>query len=285
MKAMYFSDKDTPVVFRKFIEATTSSLSTLSPQLFMKLSYKIFMNPRGIRDYQFSTLKPKEFSVKAHHGAIQVYFLKGGPKHILLTHGWADTSRSFETLISVLIKEGYSIWCFDHAGHGKSGGNASNLFAFIDGLKNVIGSIESKGVELHSLISHSMGGAAILNLDKEYLKEKKIVLIAAPVRFFEEMFNTFKRIGISKKVLTSLLEHVSKDYDKNWETIKPFDQKNKIHKNFLVVHDKKDKQCKYENMLELLDQTEAQLRSSEGLGHRRILKDTETLKAISHFLK
>jgi esterase/lipase len=285
MKAMYFSSKNTSPVFRKIVGVITSSLSTLTPNLFMKLSYKVFLNPRGVRNYNFSTLHPEEFFAQGHHGDIKVYFFKGGGKHILLTHGWADTSKSFETLVSELLNSGFSVWSFDHAGHGKSEGSVSNLFAFIDGVKSVVDFIEGKGLQIYSLISHSMGGAALLNLEESYLKDKKVVLIAAPVKFFEEMFKTFKRIGVSTKALTSLLGYVSSQYNEAWEKASPMDHKHKIHENFFVIHDKKDKQCKYENMELLLEGTPAALKTSEGLGHRRVLKDEETLKAISDFLK
>ncbi|MCJ8278032.1 MAG: alpha/beta fold hydrolase [Bdellovibrionales bacterium] len=276
MKALYFTDGKAPLILKTFVRLTSGTLSRITPKLFTKVSLKFFMNPKGKRVYQFENLNPERHSVKGVHGDIQAYFFKGGEKHILLTHGWADMSKSFETLITELLDKGFSVWSFDHAGHGYSEGYISNLFAFIDGLKNTILYIQTKDLELHGIISHSMGGAAVLNLNKSYLSHKKVVLMAPPVRFFEAMFNTFKNIGITARVLTHLLDSISQYYGGDWQKIKPYDQKDKIHEGFLIVHD--------ENMIELISGTQAELYATEGLGHRRILKDPKVLSKVSQFL-
>ena len=96
--------------------------------------------------------------------------------------------------------------------------------------------------------------------------------------------DAFDRIGISSRVLTNLLNSISQYYGGDWNKIKPYDQRDKIHEGFLIVHDKNDRQCKYENMIDLISGTPAVLYSSEGLGHRRILKEPKVLSKISHFL-
>lgn len=284
MKALYFSSKESSGLTKKFIGFTTETLSKTAPSLFIKISYKVFMNPYSKREYDFQNIEPEEFDIKTRQGNIKLHKIVGGEKHILLTHGWGDTSKSFESLVMHLSNQGYTVWFFDHAGHGKSQTKISNLFAFIDGLESVIAHIE-KDNNLYGLISHSMGGVAVLNLKEEFLKTKKVILISAPVMFFEEMYNTFDRIGIAPGVLTQMLEHVSEIYGKSWKTLKPMDQKYKLHEQILVIHDKKDKQCKFENMEKLIENSPVNFKPTEGLGHRRILKDQDVLNSVATFLK
>ena len=284
MKALYFNIKEAPRAIKAFVGPATTIAAKLAPRMFAKLCFKVFMNPRGIRDYVFRKINPESFDIDSRQGKIRVYKVPGGEKHILLTHGWADTSKSLETLMIHLKNEDYTVWCFDHSGHGKSEGNVSNLFAFADGMSEVIKHIEEDH-KLYALISHSMGGAGIINQDKEFLESKKIVFISSPVMIFEEMFVTFARIGISGEVLTQVLEYISDIYQKGWEELKPMKHKDKLHEQCFFIHDKEDKQCKYENILKLIEGVDVFLKITEGLGYCRVLKEELVLSSVSSFLK
>jgi hypothetical protein len=139
-------------------------------------------------------------------------------------------------------------------------------------------------MNIEGIISHSMGGAAILNLDQAVLESKKIILISSPVSFFEDMVTKITGMGIHRKVLDNLLEDASSTHKKEWQTLAPKKHQHKLSSNFLVIHDEEDRFCSFKNMEDLLEDTEASLVRTSGLGHRRVLRDRYVFDSILNFL-
>ena len=76
MKAFYFSSQETSPLMRKVVDISTRSLSAVSPELFAKLSFKIFMKPRGRRNYDFNSNKPEVHSVMGIMANLKPIFLR-----------------------------------------------------------------------------------------------------------------------------------------------------------------------------------------------------------------
>jgi alpha-beta hydrolase superfamily lysophospholipase len=285
MKKFYFSSNKPPKTLVKMIQVTTQLAATVAPKLVVRMASKILGNPYSQRTTNFDALKATDnLKVDTRGGQVHLYFFSGGDKHVLLTHGWGDTSRSFRVLIKNFLEQGYSVWCFDHIGHGLSEGNISHLFAFIHGLKNVISHIEEKGHDLTAVISHSMGGAAVLNLEAEFLAKRKIIIIATPTLFFEALFDRINHVGISKLVLNNLLESLAHRFDQPWQQLKPNNHKHKAKENMLFIHDEHDPQCSYENLVSFLEGSNAELITTQKMGHRKVFYDKDLAQKMNEFL-
>ena len=284
----FFADTIKPQGLKaKSIMFLTSGFANLTYQSSGHFALKFLFKPYSRRDYVFKTQKPvsKLYFVKTLKGQVALNYFEGqGDKHIFLSHGWADTSVRFTQLIDELLNQGFHIWSIDQVGHGKSSHDSSNLFDFIDGVKNCIEFIENKGHQIEALIGHSMGSLAVLNQSSSLLENKKVVMVAAPTKFFENLFVNTKKMGFSNKMLLSALEHVSKFYQKSWEELSPIKHTYKINSHFLMVHDKEDPTCSYENFKELVKGIEHEFLSTSGLGHLKILKDKGVLSKISSFI-
>lgn len=285
MKDLYFKNNRQNSFLKKLLSLSTSVATRVAPKIVTKVSYRVLTNPFSKRHPTFNEVTTTStHQISSELGDITLYEFKGGAKHILLTHGWADNSSCFNSLIKELLDEGYSVWCFDHIGHGKSQGNISHLFGFIDGLKRVISFIEDREINLHSIIAHSMGGAAVLNLEEEFLRSRKIILISIPIMFFEGMFDKMDQIGISKKLLLNLLEDVSNTYKLKWSELAPNNHKDKLNENFLFIHDLKDRQCSFDDLDSYVREKTASLVKTEGLGHRRILSSKSVCRDVLEFI-
>jgi pimeloyl-ACP methyl ester carboxylesterase len=288
MKAIYFHSQDggQQANSKKVIGLVAKLLATAAPGPFTSVAARFLMNPYSVRDYQFDELVPdRTYYIDTKMGPIATHFFSGGEKHILITHGWADTSKSFIPLIQNFLQQGFSVWCFDHIGHGQSFGNSSHLFGFIDGLEQVIEHIESLDLKLDSILAHSMGGAAVLNLDRHILENKKIIMISIPITFFEDMFKRIGRVGIPDQLIERLLERISLDYQKDWKSLCPKANLEKLHDNFFFVHDVKDRFCLYQDIQPIIEQSNLSAHISDGLGHTRILKDPGIIREITNFIK
>lgn len=282
MKQIYF-ERNENELRRKAIYYTTELAYSLIPGAIIKASYKILTNPYSKRDVSFIGVDfVANHLVESKLGNIKLYRFGEGERHILLTHGWADTSRSFSSMINYFVAEGYSVWSFDHIGHGESDGKVSHLFGFIDGLRNIYEFISDK-YKIDAIIGHSMGGVALLNLSNELPNTKK-VLMGSPVKFFEGMFETMDKIGISNKILYALLEDVSKEFGENWRELRPQNHQDILDEDFLIIHDENDEHCSFENMSKFISKSSARFYSTKNLGHRKILRNKAIHSHINEFL-
>jgi len=193
-------------------------------------------------------------------------------------------SVRYTHLIDHLIKEGFDVWALDQIGHGKSDDDTAHLFGFVDGVSECIKFIEHNDNKLISIVGHSMGALAVLNQNERHLKNKKIIMMSAPTKFFENLFINTKKFGVSSKMLLNALEFVSTTYGKHWTELSPEKHLHKIAPHFLMIHDKDDPTCSYKNFKDLVEYTNHDFMTTETLGHLKILKDKLVHKRISDFI-
>lgn len=296
MKTIYFSNSkksDTSKLLQFSLNAT-DFLAKNFPRSTEFLGHKLLFNPYSKRKYQLDKrANIEEFSVNSPEGKIKLYryenkqrTLKGLNRHILLSHGWSDTSRSFNELAYGLSEQGHTVWCFDHIGHGHSSGNKAHLFAFISGMNEVIKFIEQeKNQWISTIIGHSMGAVALLNLDEEILKSKKVVFISTPFEFFELMGKRISGAGISTKFVEHLLEKYSAKYNKQWQSLSPINNIEKLGKNALFIHDTKDRYAPAKVVQDICQEYNLNLISTSGLGHVRILRSKQIKENIISYLE
>lgn len=266
----------------------TAAFARVLPTLSADFALKYLFKPYSRRSYDFRTQVPphKSYTIKTLQSDLMLHHFSGnGDKHVVLSHGWADTSVRFTYLIDELINQNLNVWVFDHIGHGQSSGNTAHLFGFIDGLQSTIDFIESKDHKVSAILGHSMGALALLNQKAETFENKKIIMMSAPTEFFKNLFLNTKRFGVSNKMLLNALNRVADIYKVPWGELSPEKHTYKIQKDFLMIHDKDDLTCSYENFKNLIKGTEHQFITTTGLGHLKILRDPVVLKQISNFIK
>lgn len=294
MKSVYFSNSKNQnqiiqyaaQTLRAASQLTTTGFSKLIPQASHYIGLKLLCNPFSKRDYEMKVdNRIHSQEIQDPDGKIQAYRFGEGKKTILLSHGWSDNSSTFTELIRFLVDLDYSVWSFDHIGHGKSEGSTAHLFAFINGLNSVIKHIEESGDEIEAIIGHSMGAVALMNLEKDFLDKKKTFFIATPVNFFDIMFQRINRAGFSDYFLHNLLGSVSKKYNGDWKRLRPYQQLTKLSDNSVFIHDEKDRYAPYHDIKVAQESVKFNLISTSGLGHARILKSKEMMQILREHLK
>lgn len=286
MKDIFFGDVSKYKRLKHLTSATTHVLAKTFPKMSSNLGLKVLCNPQSKRSYKFKTELPYETIVlQAPEGLVELYRFKGTGKTILLNHGWGDTSKSFSHLINHYATLGFDVWCFDNVGHGHSHGNIAHIYSFISGLQTVIEHIEHREKkEIKTLIGHSMGAVAILNLSKRYLDKKKIVCISTPINFFELMFQKINSVGISDAFLGNLLERVSNGYEESWQELHPCKNLQKVQSNAIFIHDTDDRFAPFVDLIATRNLIELNIKETSGLGHVRILNSPLTIELINQHI-
>lgn len=139
------------------------------------------------RHSDFDGLKREPFTVKSSLGHnLQGYFhyydnpIKN--RLIVFDHGMYGGHRSYMREIEMLCKHGYLVYAYDHTGCLESGGETTGGFSqSLRDLDEVIAALkevpELKGYEF-SVVGHSWGGFATLNIPRFHPEIKKIVALS-----------------------------------------------------------------------------------------------------------
>ena len=263
----------------------TATLSTVAPRLSTYLGKNILMRPYAQRDYSLAHIEPeKSLNLLTSMGIVHVNLFGQSDNIVIVSHGWADNSESFQHMISSLTSQGYCVAAVDHIGHGKSSGKTSHLLSFIETLEVLIDHFNERRASVSAIIGHSMGAVATLNLPTHLLMDKKIILISSPIKFFELMFEKVERVGIAKKMLIQVLESISKQYGKTWRQLGLENHRDKLKLDLTFIHDKEDRYAPFSDLENFLNHDQTPLLATEGLGHRRILGDTSVIENITQVL-
>ncbi|KGJ96876.1 alpha/beta hydrolase [Colwellia psychrerythraea] len=285
MKFSYFNNAGSKFGLASIARSMTATLSRLAPRFSSFLGENILMKPYSRRKYDFQQIKPtKELNLQTSMGIAHINLFGTGSRVIIVSHGWGDNSNSFEEMIIALTEQGYVIAAIDHIGHGKSTGSKSHLLSFIESLDLLIEHFHEERIKVSAVIGHSMGAIATLNLPSYLLANKKIILISSPINFFELMFEKVEQAGISSKLLSRVLESISHKHGKSWQQLTTESNRDKLAFDLTFIHDRQDRYAPFADVTQFLKQENTPLIETQGLGHRRILSDTNVINNITQVL-
>lgn len=204
-------------------------------------------------------------------------------KKLLVLHGFESSVINFDRYIKPLTRAGYEVLAFDAPAHGRSSGKQINVLLY----KNFIQHIIKQYGPVHNFMAHSFGGLALsLVLEEmEHDENTKVVLIA-PAAETATAINSFFSIlqlnGSVRKEFDLLIETLS-GHKPGWFSISRIAPKLKA--KVLWLQDKDDQMTPLSDVEPVIqkDYPNFQFKISEGLGHRRIYRDNNSLKSILHF--
>jgi lysophospholipase len=140
---------------------------------------------------KLSLLKVKGY-FKGTRG-IKIYyekFIKRSSKgKIVISHGLAECIEKYTEIIYYFLNEGYSVYIWEHRGHGRSGSlgkkdftqiNVEKFDYYVEDLKKFIDEIVLKEDNLY-LFSHSMGGTIGAKFIEEYPGYFKKAILSSPM--------------------------------------------------------------------------------------------------------
>ncbi|MFO1464010.1 MAG: alpha/beta fold hydrolase [bacterium] len=200
----------------------------------------------------------------------------------LLVHGWGGSAAQLTPWVAPLRRAGYAVVAFDAPAHGHSGGRLSSLPQFAAAIAGVAAHVG--GVEV--LVAHSMGGAAASLAMAGGLSLNRAVFLAPPADALEWWLKFSKQLRLSPKVAAAARSRMERRlrfrFDRlNAKVLGPF-----LRAPLLVIHDRGDAEVIwYDGAAIAAYALRGRLRITEGLGHRRILRDARVLAETLEFLR
>lgn len=205
--------------------------------------------------------------------------VEGAPT-ALLVHGWEESARQWTMFVDPLIAAGFRVVLFDQPAHGLSTGKRANILDFRDAVVRVA---EKLG-PVSAILGHSLGATACALALAQGLVVRCVALLAParePTRYVARIADM---LGLPAARRDGMLALVRRQ-------IGPFDELDLTtvararREPALIVHSTSDRMIPFEEGQAVAAAWPgSEFLCPAGLGHRRLLRDPEVIKASVDFV-
>ena len=212
---------------------------------------------------------------------ITVYRWGTRKARVLCVHGWSGRGTQFFKFAKKLEKAGFQVISFDAPGHGAYPNNRTDLFQFVEAIKI----IDQKYGPFYAGIGHSLGGVALMNAHAQGVSFKKMITIASPATVMNSITDFCTRLGAKPELANRIKSLLEKKYQIDVQSFSLQNLAEKCSVKGLIIHDADDLDVAVDDAHAVHQSwKKSLLLLTEGLGHRKILMDKQTLKTVSNFL-
>ena len=218
---------------------------------------------------------------------VAVWTWGSGPP-VLLVHGWGGYGGQMQPFVEPLVRAGYQAVVFDAPAHGESGpsqlgARRTTLFDFA----YVIDAIGREKNGLAGIIAHSGGSTAVAwaLLTAEW--QAGALAFIAPMASASAYRTIFHRaLGLSEEVERRFIEITARQFGFRWEDLEVPEMAARMKTPpVLVVHDRDDHETSWAEGAAIAEAwPQSLLHTTEGLGHRRVLRDPAVVEAVTRFV-
>lgn len=273
---------DDPIALRLF-RGAFRLLTPLAPGLASRLALELFRTPRrfGTPARETALLREAEpFVLRiGTKTRLQAWRMGTGPM-VALMHGWEGRGSQMAVFAAPLAAAGYQVVTFDAPGHGRSSGRRSSLPHFTWALRAV-----AELGEPHAVIAHSLGCAAATLAVRDGLRVERLVFVAPPLNPYDYTEQFGAMFGLPERIVDGLRLAIEEHFLRKWTDYSLAATAPQMTVPLLVVHDRDDDETLWSGGAALAGLWPgARLVTTEGLGHRRILREPSVINQIVAFV-
>jgi pimeloyl-ACP methyl ester carboxylesterase len=271
----------------KLIRTKLKLLSLLSRRKAAESAFQLFCTPqsrtKGNLPPIFEQSKKIEFPFEGN--IVRGYrWNHPSSKKVLILHGFESSVVNFERYIEPLVQKRYEVLAFDAPAHGRSTGKTITVLTY----KRLIHYVWNHYGPLDSFIAHSFGGLALCLVLEEHLHSDstKIVLIAPAAETKTAINHFFNLLRLGNNVRKEFDHLIQEMGGKPPEWYSVSRTAPSIKGRVLFLQDKDDYMTPLSDVKPIMDKNYPNFRFiiSEGLGHRRIYRDDQSIERIMEFL-
>lgn len=202
---------------------------------------------------------------------------------VLLVHGWEGRGSQLGSFVAPLVAAGLSVVAFDAPGHGDSPEHRLYLTDLADCVADVAAAVGP----VHAIVAHSFGAAAILLAHaRAGVSAARNVLISPNVLIDDAVRRFAHLVGLDESDRIALEQRLADQTGVGIADLAVPRLAGHRDDALLVIHDRGDREVSFEHGARLAATwPKAQLRTTEGLGHRKILRDPDVLAATADFVR
>jgi pimeloyl-ACP methyl ester carboxylesterase len=262
-------------------------LGAVAPGLGARLAYKLFFTPQRHSTPSWETRLNKTAEViklDFNGGTLNALSWGHGPT-LLLIHGWGGRATQMGAFVNPLTNAGFRVVGLDAPAHGASSGRQTDMVQYAA----AIDAIRQQVAPVTAIIAHSLGAAcALLSMERHKFQVEKLILIGTPASAIWVTEAFAKVLGIPDHVMRRMRARLEKRYGNTftWEDLSIESMLSRTRIPTLLIHDKSDAEIPYWNAEKLVKcNLSCELITTEGQGHRRILRNDHVVSKSLEFLQ
>jgi predicted alpha/beta hydrolase family esterase len=264
----------------------------LSEDLGTSLAERLFTSPRRHRR------PPRERAVLASGRSFEIDVVLRAPRWhaehrrvvawrwgtgpvALLVHGWEGRGSQLGAFVEPLVSAGMSVVAFDAPAHGDSQGHRLYLTDLADAIVDVAAAVGP----VHAVIAHSFGAAAVLLAHARGGFDAARNIMLAPNVLIDDAVRRFSTlVALDDKDRVALEQALAVHSGVDVESLALERLVGERDAGLLVIHDREDREVplRHGNRL-AATWPSARIIATEGLGHRRILREPTVIAEATTF--
>jgi len=261
------------------------ALSSLAPPIAAVIAERLFTtvirSPVPVRERAWAA-HAIETSFSSPHGRLAGWIWGNGPRTVLLVHGWGGRGLQMGAFAAPLADAGFRVVAFDGPSHGASPGRRANLFKLTEALVAVAHELGT----ISAIVGHSLGTAQVLLASSRGELDPAAFVAVAPMGDTRTMAAWFGRMtGFSPSVIKRMRHRLERRFDFSWDDVEPTRLGAGMRAETLVIHDRNDSELPWteaENLARSIPSSRVHF--TNGLGHRRILRDRGVVEITAGFV-
>lgn len=279
-----------------FLRAAIGVGSRLAPRFTERQAARLFLTPRPRKGRTPTELHTELLPERAMErragegepaypelttGRIALWSWGRGPT-VLLVHGWSGSAADMAPLAAELVRTGRRAVLFDMPGHGDATPGPTNLFVYLRTLE-ALGAIVGP---LEGIVGHSLGGTATaLALGQGILSARRAALVAPALSPWAFSRHFARMIGLPAARIPGMLARTEELVGAKADSLDAGVAVTSLEIPAYLVHDPEDLDVPFDHATGLAAAwPNATLVARPGVGHRRILRDPETVGGIVGFV-
>jgi pimeloyl-ACP methyl ester carboxylesterase len=225
---------------------------------------------------------PTAWTLETGGTTLQGYTAGDGPT-VVLVHGWAGRAADWRHLAGDLVVSGYRVVVPDLPAHGATRGARTDLFELAGALAEVL--VQERPV---AVVAHSLGFPTTMLALQDAVEVPLAVVAVAPGRLLDRAVEAFAtRARLVAPLADELRRGIETCFGADvWSQLNVDRDLPSLRARGLVVHDVEDDEVPIDDARAIVSGwPDAELVVTDGLGHRRIVRDASVRSSIVEWLR
>jgi len=278
-----------PSIWQRMVMSGVGGLSWIAPGIAARFAEQMFLTPPR----HAAPERERDLVARAQAGSVRVMrhrvatWTWGSGPRILLVHGWGGRGAQLGAFAEPLVAQGFSVAWFDGPGHGASSGRRVTIPEIATALRAVADAIGPvRGIVAHSGGAVVSGWAVRQWLLDGFVDLPEAIALIAPPADFGAYFHRFSRLcRLSRAGRSRFRDRLEARVGESLEAFDLPRLAGELPLAALVVHDHEDAEVPWTAGAAVAAAWRgAELMTTGGLGHRRILRDSEVVTRVTGFL-
>jgi len=218
---------------------------------------------------------------QSRYGRLAAWSWGSGPV-VYLVHGWGGRAEQLGAFVAPLVARGLRVIALDGPGHGESSGRRTSGVE----IGRALADVAAECGPARGVIAHSLGAAAAAFAVREGLPVERLAFVGPPADPLTWVARFGRQLGLGAAVMAEMRRHSEERIQARWDDLPLVPLRGLSHPPpLLIVHDRDDREVRSADGAAIAAAWPgARLLETEGLGHRRVLRDPAVVASVAAFL-